>query len=141
MTRATVRQEVRPLRFEALYERRQRRTLTMAEAAELLEITERTVRRWSGRYATEGAEGLQDRRRGRASARAVPVEEALRRVSGMRPGTPAGPSSMSTSAGTPAWRAPLLSLDQEDLAGQDMGCGCPGAGRIARSGRGNRCQA
>ena len=60
MTRATVRQEVRPLRFEALYERRQRRTLTMAEAAELLEITERTVRRWSGRYATEGAEGTVD---------------------------------------------------------------------------------
>ena len=60
MTRATIRQEVRPLRFEALYERRQRRTLTMAEAAELLEITERTVRRWSGRYATEGAEGTVD---------------------------------------------------------------------------------
>ena len=108
MTRATVRQEVRPLRFEALYERRQRRTLTMAEAAELLEITERTVRRWSGRYATEGAEGLQDRRRGRASARAVPVEEALRRVSGMRPGTPAGPSSMSTSVGTPSMAGTAL---------------------------------
>ena len=108
MTRATVRQEVRPLRFEALYERRQRRTLTMAEAAELLEITERTVRRWSVRYATEGAEGLQDRRRGRASARAVPVEEALRRVSGMRPGTPAGPSSMSTSVGTPSMAGTAL---------------------------------
>ena len=54
MTRATVRQEVRPLRFEALYERRQRRTLTMAEAAELLEITERTVRRWSGAMPPRG---------------------------------------------------------------------------------------
>ena len=80
MTRARVLQEVRQMRFEELYERRQRRTLTMAEAAEILGITERTFRRWSGRYATEGAEGLQDRRIGRASARAVPVDEALRMV-------------------------------------------------------------
>ena len=80
MTRATVLQEVRRMRFEELYERRQRRELTMAEAAELLGITERTFRRWSGRYDAEGAEGLQDRRLGRASARAVPVDEALRVV-------------------------------------------------------------
>ena len=32
MTRATVQQEVRQMRFEALYERRQRRDLTMAAA-------------------------------------------------------------------------------------------------------------
>jgi transposase len=68
------------MRFEELYERRQRRELTMAEAAEILGITERTFRRWSARYDTEGAEGLQDRRLGRASARAVPVDEALRMV-------------------------------------------------------------
>jgi transposase len=68
------------MRFEELYERRQRRTLTMAEAAEMLGVTERTFRRWSGRYATEGMEGLQDRRIGRLSARAVPVDEALRMV-------------------------------------------------------------
>jgi transposase len=47
----------------------------------MLGITERTFRRWSGRYQAEGAEGLQDRRLGRASARAVPVDEALRMVS------------------------------------------------------------
>lgn len=52
----------------------------MAEAAEVLGVTERTFRRWSGRYDAEGAEGLQDRRIGRASARAVPVDEALRMV-------------------------------------------------------------
>ena len=80
MTRARVLQEVRPMRFEARYERRQRRTLTMAEAVEMLGVTERTFRRWSGRDDTEGAEGLQDRRIGRASARAVPVDEALRMV-------------------------------------------------------------
>lgn len=80
MTRAPVLQEVRQMRFEELYERRQRRTLTMVEAAEILGITERTFRRWSGRYHAEGAEGLQDRRIGRASARAVPVDEALHMV-------------------------------------------------------------
>jgi transposase len=78
MTRARILQEVRQMRFEELYERRQRRDVTMAEAAEMLGVTERTFRRWSGRYDAEGAEGLQDRRIGRLSARAVPVDEALR---------------------------------------------------------------
>jgi transposase len=68
------------MRFEELYERRQQRILTMAEAGEMLGVTERTFPRWSGRYHAEGAEGLQDRRIGRLSARAVPVDEALRMV-------------------------------------------------------------
>ena len=80
MTWARVLQEVRQMRFEELYERRQRRTLTMVEAAERLGVTERTFRRWSGRDETEGVEGLQDRRLGRPSGRAVPVDEALRLV-------------------------------------------------------------
>ena len=80
MTRARVLQEVRQMRFEELYERRQQRILTMAEAGEMLGVTERTFRRWRGRYHAEGAEGLQDRRLGRLSARAVPVDEALRMV-------------------------------------------------------------
>ena len=80
MTRATVLQEVRQMRFEELYTRRQRRELTMVEAAEMLGITERTFRRWSTRYEAEGAEGLADRRLGRASARAVPVDEIFQMV-------------------------------------------------------------
>jgi transposase len=71
---------VRRMRFEELYERRQRRELTMADAAAMLGVTERTLRRWSGRYEAEGRAGLQDRRLGRASARAVPVDEALQMV-------------------------------------------------------------
>jgi len=78
MTWARILLEVRQMRFEELYERRQRRDVTMAEAAEMLGVTEQTFRRWSGRYDAEGAEGLQDRRIGRLSARAVPVDEALR---------------------------------------------------------------
>ena len=80
MTRAKILQEVRPMRLEERYERRQRRAITRAEAAEMLGVTERTFRRWSGRDDAEGAEGLQDRRIGRASARAVPVDDALRMV-------------------------------------------------------------
>jgi transposase len=80
MTWTRVQQEVRQMRFEELYERRQQRILTMAEAGEMLGVTERTFRRWSGRYHAEGAEGLQDRRIGRLSARAVPVDEVLRMV-------------------------------------------------------------
>jgi transposase len=80
MTRATVLQEVRQMRFEELYERRQRRELTMAEAAEMLGVTERTFRRWGDRYEAEGTAGLQDRRLGHASARAVPVDEVLEMV-------------------------------------------------------------
>ena len=81
MTRATVLQEVRRMRFEELYTRRQRRELTMTEAADMLGITERTFRRWSDRYEAEGAAGLADRRLGRASARAAPVDEVLQMVS------------------------------------------------------------
>ena len=80
MTRATVLQEVRRMRFEELYTRRQRRELTMVEAAEILGVTERTFRRWSTRYEAEGIEGLEDRRLGRASARAAPVDEVLQMV-------------------------------------------------------------
>lgn len=80
MTRAGVLQEVRQMRFEELYERRHRRELTMAEAAEILGVTERTFRRWGDRYEAEGAAGLADRRLGRASTRAVPTDEVLQMV-------------------------------------------------------------
>ena len=80
MTRARVLQEVRPMRFEEFYERRHRRELTMAEAAEILGVTERTFRRWGDRYEAEGAAGLADRRLGLASSRAVPTDEVLQMV-------------------------------------------------------------
>ena len=59
MTWTRVRQEVRQMRLEELYERRQRRTLTLAEAGEMLGVTERTFRHWSGRYHAEGAGGCR----------------------------------------------------------------------------------
>lgn len=70
------------MRFEELYARRQGRDLTMAEAAGMLGVTERTFRRWSVRYEADGAKGLADRRLGRASARAVSVDEVLQTCTG-----------------------------------------------------------
>jgi transposase len=43
--------------------------LSCVEAAEVLGISERHFRRLRDRYEAEGAEGLIDRRRGRASGR------------------------------------------------------------------------
>lgn len=60
------------MHFEDLCARRQRRKLTMAEAAEIVGVAERTFRRWSTRYETDGASGLADRRLGRGSARGEP---------------------------------------------------------------------
>ena len=68
------------MRFEELYDRRQRRVVTMANAAEILGVTARTFRPWGDRYETDGAEGMQDRRLGCPSGRAVPVDEVLRMV-------------------------------------------------------------
>jgi transposase len=52
----------------------------MGEAAEILEVTERTFCRWSTRYEVDGVSELEDRRLGHASARAVPVDEVLQMV-------------------------------------------------------------
>jgi len=80
MTRHGSYREVKRMRVEQLYARRQRRELTMAEAAEILGITERTFRRWRARYEAGGAKGIEDRRLSRTSARAVSVDEAQRMV-------------------------------------------------------------
>jgi transposase len=46
--------------------------LSQLDAAELLGMSERTLRRWARRLEEEGDEGLIDRRLGRRSGRAVP---------------------------------------------------------------------
>src|SRR5207302_5783947 len=50
--------------------------LSQLEAAELLGMSERTFRRWTGRFEAEGEAGLMDRRLGRRSGRAVPAAAA-----------------------------------------------------------------
>jgi len=66
------------MRFEALLERAESKTLSQADAAELLGMSERTFRRWRDRYREEGAPGLLDRRIGKASAHRAPAAEIAR---------------------------------------------------------------
>ena len=47
--------------------------ITWCQAAEILGISDRHMRRWRERYVEEGYNGLLDRRRGRPSRRRVPV--------------------------------------------------------------------
>jgi hypothetical protein len=59
MTWTTVQQEVRRMRFEELYERRQRRELSMAEAAEMLGVTERTFAAGAVAMRPRGRQGYR----------------------------------------------------------------------------------
>src|SRR6202522_383946 len=55
--------------------------ITWWQAAEILGISDRQMRRWRERYEEEGYDGLLDRRRGKPSVRRVPVatvEQVLR---------------------------------------------------------------
>jgi transposase len=65
------------MKFEDVYGRTYRGELSQLEAAEVLGMSERTFRRWRERYEAAGAEGLYDRRLGRASARRAGVDEVM----------------------------------------------------------------
>src|SRR5580704_3512665 len=51
------------------------------QAAELMGISERQMRRWRKRLEEQGSKGLLDRRRGTPSARRIPKEQAEEVVS------------------------------------------------------------
>jgi transposase len=69
-----MRPEVRMARYLEGLERQRAGRLSCVEAAEFLGISERHFRRLRDRYEAEGAEGLIDRRRGRASGRRVAAD-------------------------------------------------------------------
>jgi transposase len=55
--------------------------ITWWQAAEIIGVTDRTMRRWRERLEAEGYQGLADRRKGKPSFRRVPLqtcEEVLR---------------------------------------------------------------
>ena len=66
------------MRFEELLERWERGSLSHAEAASALGVSERTLRRWRQRYEDEGADGLIDRRVGAPSPKRAPEDELER---------------------------------------------------------------
>ncbi len=68
-------QGLRLMKFEEVYGRTLRGVLSVAEAAEVLGMSERAFRRWRHRFEAEGADGLYDRRLGKVSARRAAVDE------------------------------------------------------------------
>ena len=67
--------EVRMARIIDAIGLHQARKLSCVEAAELLGMSERHFRRLRDAYEAHGAEGIVDRRRGRASGRRAGVDE------------------------------------------------------------------
>jgi hypothetical protein len=77
MRRTELLQEILKMRFEEAYEGWQSRRLTQEETARLLEVCERTFRRYIDRYEEAGLEGLCDRRLSQVSHRRAPVDEVM----------------------------------------------------------------
>ena len=71
-------QGLRVMKFVELNGRVKRRSLTQAEAAQILGVSERTFRRWRDREEEEGAEGLYDRRLGKISGRRIAVDLVMK---------------------------------------------------------------
>ena len=77
--------------------------ITWWAAAEIIGVTDRTMRRWRERLEKDGYAGLADRRKGKPSAQRIPlatVEKVLRAVQGdvLRPEHPALPRKAAGGA-------------------------------------------
>ncbi|HKV97637.1 MAG TPA: ISNCY family transposase, partial [Gammaproteobacteria bacterium] len=64
----------RAMKVQEVILRAMARKITWWQAAEILGISDRQMRRWKKRYEIYGYDGLYDRRRGKPSPRRVPVE-------------------------------------------------------------------
>jgi transposase len=65
------------MRFEEAYGKWTKHSISQEEAAQILGMSSRTFRRYTGRYEDDGVEGLLDRRLTQASCRRAPVDEVL----------------------------------------------------------------
>jgi transposase len=71
----------RAMKVQEVILRAMAKTITWWQAAEIIGVSDRSMRRWKGRYEEHGYDGLLDRRRGKPSPKRVPlkvVEEVLR---------------------------------------------------------------
>src|SRR5947209_433795 len=71
----------RAMKVQEVILRAMAKRITWWQAAEIVGISDRSMRRWRERYAKHGYDGLLDRRRGKPSSKRVPlktVEEVLR---------------------------------------------------------------
>ena len=76
------------MRFEEAYTGWQAGRLTQAEAARLLGVCERTLRRQIDRYESDGMDGLIDKRLTQLSHQRAPVDEVMKLVDLYRSGYP-----------------------------------------------------
>ena len=75
MNRTRLLQKIRTMQFEQMYRRWKSKELRQSDAAGILNMSERTFRRYVVRYEKEGGEGLLDKRIERSSPRKASVEE------------------------------------------------------------------
>jgi transposase len=71
----------RMMKLQEVLLRAMAKTITWWQAAEIIGVTDRTMRRWRERLEAEGYSGLTDRRRGKPSSQRIPLataEEVLR---------------------------------------------------------------
>ncbi|MEI6553860.1 MAG: ISNCY family transposase [bacterium] len=66
------------MKFEEVYELRNEKNITVEEAARMLCMSERNLRRYIERYEEEGMDGLNDKRLAHAAHNAAPVDEVIR---------------------------------------------------------------
>ena len=78
MRRTELQQELRKMRFDTAYDDWRSGRLTQEEAARLLNVHERTFRRYINRYHEDGQQGLLDKRISEVSQRRAPADEVLR---------------------------------------------------------------
>src|SRR5207244_7549029 len=74
----TVAAQERAMKFQEVILQAINRKLTWIQAAEILGVSARTMRRWRIRYQQFGVQGLQDKRRVDRSPHAVPAAELQR---------------------------------------------------------------
>ncbi|WP_428538157.1 helix-turn-helix domain-containing protein [Rhodopila sp.] len=74
MRRTEALQGVRVIKFRSEFERHEAGELNQIDAAALLGVNERTLRRWCVRFDDAGESGLLDRRLGQVSGQRVPSE-------------------------------------------------------------------
>jgi transposase len=64
----------RAMKFQEVILRAMAKRISWCQAAEILGISDRSIRRWRERYQKQGYDGLLDRRRGKPSGKRVAVE-------------------------------------------------------------------
>jgi len=77
MKKTELLQEIRKMKFEEISKLRTEKRISVEDAASMLGMSTRNLRRYVTRYNEEGIDGLLDKRLAKAAHNAVPVDEAM----------------------------------------------------------------